>query len=295
MPVLKKGDTVALIAPARAVSPEEMDPFKQWLHKIGLKCKEGNHLYGRYNQFSGTDHDRASDFIDAWSDDTVKAIFCGRGGYGCMRWIDLIPNDLLQKGKPKMLVGFSDLTSLHFHLHKFGYETLHGPMGISFIPHTRDTRKSAEALHDCLFNGNVSYRLRDLDIVNPAPMEGLLTGGNLSLVYASLGTPEKPVTADKILFLEDLDEYYYHFDRMMVSLKRAGLFDGLRGLIIGDMLDMKDNKIPFGKSVREIILEHCEKLGFPIVFGFPAGHSQKNYCLKLNAYTTFDGLNFEQR
>jgi len=292
MPLLIPGNVVALIAPARAVSQEEMLPFKKWVQSKGLVLKEGKHLYGRLNQFSGTDAERAEDFCTEWLDPEVKAVFCARGGYGSMRWTHLVPESVWKQNKPKTLVGFSDITTLHLELNRYGVETLHAMMAHEFAKENEFQTANIESLENALFTGVLKYDLNEnpeVEIYRGGNMRGDLIGGNLSLLYAALGTPEQPHTQGKILFIEDLDEYLYHIDRMVVSLKRAGIFKGLAGLIVGDMLNMRDNAIPFGANVLKIVLEAVEEYQFPVLFHFPVGHGLKNYALKLNAFTTFDG------
>lgn len=286
---LKPGDKVALIAPARAVSALEMEPFKAWLSSLGFELIEGEHLYHRDHQYSGNDAQRAADFAAAWTNPEVKAVFCGRGGYGCLRLMEHLPDSLLMQGAGKYLVGYSDITTLHLALNRLGIETLHGPMGINFFEPKAESIPNFEFLKATLLGEPIRFDLSSCDILNAKPFEGRVIGGNLSLIYASLGSKDQPQTQEKILFIEDLDEYFYHIDRMMVSLDRAGVLKNLTALLVGGMTDMKDNMIPFGKNAKEIIQEHAGKYGYPIIFDFPAGHGERNLCLKLNAFTTFDG------
>lgn len=293
--VLKAGDKVALIAPARAVREEETRPFEQWLASKGLICIKGRHLYGRLNQFSGSDAERAEDFIHTWSDPEIKAVFCARGGYGSMRWTPLVPETLWQQSK--WLVGYSDITTIHLELNRRGIPSIHGPVAINFQKQDGDTLQNIDWLERLLFEGRVHYNFSndaDFRLMRPARFEGLTIGGNLSLLFAAMGTPNQPDTRGKILFLEDLDEYVYHLDRMVQSLKQGGLFQGLAGLVVGGMHDMKDNAIPFGNTAEAIIEEAVADYAYPVLFGFPAGHGSKNACFKLNAFTTFDGQNFIQ-
>lgn len=288
-PVLQRGDTVALIAPARAVSVEEMQPFIQLLRDHGLIVKPGKHLFGRQHQFSAADIDRAEDFTEAWTSPEVKAVFCGRGGYGCMRFMQYIDEEIWLEGKDKLLVGFSDITTLHLALNKRGIPSLHAPMAINFFEPKKGTEDNIKRLEEVLFTGKVEIDLTQSEILHPAAFEGEIIGGNLSLIYASLGTPEQPDTRGKILFIEDLDEYLYHIDRMMVSLKRAGILNGLKALLVGGMDKMNDNIIEFGMDAQEIVKHHIAGCDYPVIFDFPAGHGIKNYAFKLGAYTTFDG------
>lgn len=294
LPALQPGDTVSLIAPARAVSVEEMQPFIQWLRERHLIVKTGKHLFGRDHQFSAADIDRADDFAMAWTDPDVKAVFCGRGGYGCMRMLEYLDDDTLNAGAGKMLAGFSDITTLHLALNKRGIETLHAPMAINFFEPKKGSETNFIHFEKAIFTGKVDIDLSGAEFQNKAAFEGEIVGGNLSLIYASLGTPEQPETDEKILFIEDLDEYLYHVDRMMVSLKRAGLLSNLKALVVGGMDKMNDNMVAFGQDALEIIAHHTAEFGYPVVFGFPAGHGLQNLAFKLGAFTTFDGEIFKQ-
>ncbi|MBS3915130.1 MAG: LD-carboxypeptidase [Bacteroidetes bacterium] len=287
---LKPGSVISLIAPARAVSEEEIEPFEKWVQKCGWKLKIEKHVFGRENQFSGSDAERAADFISAWTDHEVSAVITARGGYGCMRWLDMVPKGVWLQGAGKALIGFSDICTLHFHLNQLGFETIHGPMAFNTFHRNDFTHKNFDALRHLLEGNSAMWNLSENEIHKPADFEGVITGGNLSMIYAALGTPEQPDTNGKILFLEDLDEYLYHIDRMLVSMDRAGLLKNLKALLVGQMLDMKDNAIPFGKNTREIILERTQKYDYPVIFDFPAGHGEENACFKLNAYTKFDGF-----
>ena len=181
----------------------------------------------------------------------------------------------------------SDITVLHSHIHQnFHTSTLHATMPINF----KKDEYSTETLRMALFGEPLSYKAKNIGIVKNkiGIAEGQLVGGNLSLLYSMQGSVSDIETKGKILFLEDLDEYLYHMDRMLLSLKRAGKFDGIKGLIIGGMNDMKDNTIPFGKTVEQIISETVSEYDFPVCFGFPAGHDVKNYALPLGANVKLD-------
>ena len=290
MKALQPGDHIALIAPARAVSKDEMSAFRQWCADKALILQEGKNLYGKNHQFSGTAEERAQDLREAWTNPEIKAIFCARGGYGSVQLLDHLQN-LDWTANPKWLVGFSDITTLHLHLNNLGIPSIHGPMAIHWGIQHEFTEENIAQLERLLFNLSVEINTSNSLISDELKFNGELIGGNLSLVYASLGTPEQPNTDGKVLFLEDLDEYLYHIDRMMVALKRAGVLKNPSALLIGGMTDMKDNAIPFGKSAKEIILEHADNHQYPVIFDFPAGHTQKNACFMTGAYCTFeDGI-----
>lgn len=284
---LKPGDQIALIAPARAINKAEMAAFAAWCNEKKLILQEGQHLYGRYNQFSGTAEERASDLREAWQNTDIKAVFCARGGYGCVQMLELL-EDVDWKSNAKWLIGFSDITTLHLHLNKMGIPTLHGPMAIHWGIKHAFTEENIARTEDALFHLNVAIDSQNQTAGHVSGFSGKLLGGNLSLVYAALGTPEQPDTEKAVLFLEDLDEYLYHVDRMMMALKRAGLLKKLSGLIVGGMTDMKDNAIPYGHTAEEIIRQHMAGTGIPVVFDFPAGHTPKNACFFMGADCTFE-------
>jgi muramoyltetrapeptide carboxypeptidase len=274
-PHLKKGDKIGIVAPARKISKEEIqlaiDTFQKW----GLKVVFGKNLFGNENQYSGSDQQRAADLQDMLDDNSVRAVISARGGYGTLRIIDSLDFGKFRE-KPKWIVGYSDITVLHSHIHQnFEIETLHATMPINF----HKDEESVETLRKCLFGEKISYQVKEHPLNRKGKTEGSLVGGNLSLLYALKGSKSGISTSGKILFIEDLDEYLYHIDRMMVSLKRAGKLSHLAGLVVGGLTDMKDNPIPFGKTAEKIICESVAEFDYPVCFGFPAGHQEKNLAL----------------
>lgn len=274
-PYLKPGDCVGIVAPARKISAEELSPAISQLETWGLNVKLGKNIYAAFNQFAGTDDERAADMQQMLDDKEVKAIISARGGYGAVRIIDKLNFTQFCKN-PKWIAGFSDITVFHNHIQThFGIQTLHNTMAFNFGKDAASTELLKKAL-----SGEVNEY-----IINAQPNNktgkgaGILCGGNLSLLYALAGTPSDIDTKGKILFLEDLDEYLYHIDRMMMQLKRSGKLANLSGLVIGDFSEMKDNTIPFGKTAEEIILESVAEYNYPVCFGFPAGHGVRNYPL----------------
>jgi muramoyltetrapeptide carboxypeptidase len=273
---IKTGDTVAIVSTARKISPEEIQPAVDILTSWGLKVVFGKNLFKQQNQFAGTDDERLSDFQNALDDDNINAILFARGGYGTVRIIDRVNWDGLKKN-PKWLIGFSDITFIQSHvLRNCNIETLHAPMAFNF---KKASQESMSALKAVLLGESVSYQIPEnilSDFNRHGNATGILTGGNLSLLYALNGTPSDIDYSGKILFIEDLDEYLYHIDRMILTLKRSGKLKLLAGLIVGGMTDMKDNTVPFGKSAEEIILEAVAEYGYQVGFGFPAGHIRDN-------------------
>jgi muramoyltetrapeptide carboxypeptidase len=282
-PFLQPGDCIGICAPARKVSPEEMKDGIDWLVSQGFQVKVSQHLYDENHQFSGTDEERAADLQSLIDDPKVKAIIFARGGYGWVRIIDNIDFSSLQK-YPKWLIGFSDVTVLHSHLNiHISMCTLHAPMMINLMNEKRN-EEATDTTIDILTGKNIRYSEKNLNALNRNGIcEGELVGGNLSLLYALAGTPSDLATDGKILFIEDLDEYLYHIDRMMMQLKRAGKLKNLKGLIVGGMSDMRDNAISFGKSAVEIISEAVAEYNYPVCFDFPSGHIDRNLPLVLGA------------
>ncbi len=290
---LQPGDTIAIVATARKVSPEEMQPAIEILKNWGLKVVAGPNLYKQHKQFAGSDVERAEDLQWALDNVAIKAVLFARGGYGTVRIIEAIDFSSF-KNNPKWLIGFSDITVLHSHIHsQLGVATLHAPMAINFV-------KTPEAvlagLKQMLF-GNFNSVSCPAQLLNrTGNAKGVLVGGNLSLLYALSGTPSDINTNGKILFIEDLDEYLYHMDRMMMQLKHAGKLKKLAGLVVGGMSDMKDNTVPFGKTAEQIIAEHVAEFSYPVCFDFPAGHLVHNHSLvfggevflEVNAETRLD-------
>lgn len=274
-PFLKPGDSVGVVAPSRKISDAELQPAIATLQSWGLTVKTGKNIYSSYNQFAGNDNARASDFQSMLDDTLVKAIFCARGGYGALRMIDLIDFSGFT-AHPKWIVGYSDATVFHSHIARYtSAESLHAAMPFDF----KKDSESLELLRKTLFGEPIEYTLVPHPLNRNGAGIGALAGGNLSLLYALASTPSDLDFSGKILFIEDLDEYLYHLDRMMQQLKRAGKLGKLKGLIVGSFTEMKDNTTPFGKTAEEIIAEAVEEYEYPVCYGFPAGHGTKNYPL----------------
>ncbi len=275
-PYLKTGDKIALIGTARKISLEEVQPAVKIIKANNLIPVFGINLFNEENQFSGTDEERIFDLQQALDDPSIKAIIIARGGYGTLRIIDKIDFTTFKK-HPKWIIGYSDITVLHSHIHNFGIATLHATMPINFQKNSEAT----ESLFKTITGKKIDYQFPAHKLNRTGKTEGVVVGGNLSLLYALIGSISDIDTTGKILFIEDLDEYLYHIDRMMLNLKRAGKLKGLKGLIVGGMTEMKDNTIPFGKSAEEIILDAVAEYDFPVAFNFPAGHVDQNLAVTL--------------
>ncbi|MEW6468667.1 MAG: LD-carboxypeptidase [Bacteroidota bacterium] len=280
---LKKGDTIGVVAPARKIAAAEIQLAVDTLKSWGLNVIFGSHLFRSYHQFSGTDEERAQDLQRMLDDPAVKAIISARGGYGTLRIIDRLDFTGFMRN-PKWIIGYSDLTVLHAHLHNLGWTSLHAPMLIDFFKNAEAT----DSIRRFLFGEKVSYQAASHPLNRQGKAEGILTGGNLSLLYAIAGSRSDIDTKGKILFLEDLDEYLYHIDRMMMNLERSGKLAHLAGLVVGSMTAMKDNLIPFGKSAEEIIAQAVSKYDYPVCYGFPAGHAEKNLALPFGERAKLD-------
>lgn len=280
-PFLQAGDTIGIVAPARKISKAEIQPAVELITKWGFKVKLGAHLFNEYNQFAGTDEQRIADFQEMIDDTEVKAILCGRGGYGSIRLLEGIDFSRL-KSNPKWIVGYSDITAFHSHLHMQGQCSLHATMPINF-PNNAEDNVSTQTLLELLTGNQLTYQGDGHEFNKDGKANGILVGGNLSMLYSLRGTPYDVDTKGKILFIEDLDEYLYHIDRMMMNLKTGGKLANLKGLIVGGMSDMNDNTIPFGKTAKEIIAEAVSEYDFPVIFDFPAGHQDNNVAMMLGA------------
>jgi muramoyltetrapeptide carboxypeptidase len=272
---LQKNDTVAIVSTARKISLDEIQPAIKLLKSWDLNVEIGNTLYLAENQFAGTDEERANDFQQMLDNPKIKAIWCARGGYGTVRIIDQLDFTEFKKN-PKWIIGYSDVTVLHNQLHNLGFETIHGTMPLNI---SNNTKEAIISLKKSLFGITNSYKIKSSKNNKLGESAGILCGGNLSMLYSLLGSPSSIKTDGKILFIEDLDEYLYHLDRMLINLKRNGYFKNIKGLLVGGMTKMHDNAIPFGKNAQEIILNIVSEYNFPVVFDFPAGHLDNNNSL----------------
>ena len=270
---LQKGDKVRIISTARKIEREIIEIGVSVIQSWGLDVDFGKHLFSEHHQFAGTDAERATDLQEALDDEDVKAIFFARGGYGSLRIIDGINFSKFQN-LPKWLIGYSDITVIHCHLQNIcNSESLHASMPVNF---KENTAESLLNLKRVLFGESIEYQIIPNKMNIKGKVVGELTGGNLSILYALQASVSFPKTKGKILFIEDIDEYLYHIDRMMLSLKRSGCFEGIAGLVVGGLTDLNDNKVPFGKNAEEIISEIMSDYNIPVCFGFPAGHLNHN-------------------
>lgn len=283
-PNVQPGDKIALVAPARKISSEELQFSIEFIQKQGFEPVLAPHLYGVHHQYSGTDQERLSDMQWAIDQNEIKVVLAVRGGYGCLRWIDQL--DLTRfLDHPKWIIGYSDLTVVHAKIvSSTPYASLHATMPLNF----HKDEKATLSLFQAIKGEPMEYTFEANGSLNMASVSGKLVGGNLSLLYAMIGSSTDTFTDDCILFLEDLDEYLYHLDRMLLSMKRSGKLSKLKALLVGSFTDLKDNSIAFGKTIEEIIAEHTSDFNYPVFFNFPAGHQDRNYAIKLGAMASLE-------
>ncbi len=272
---LNGGDSVGILSTARKVTEKEIHPCEYILKSWDLNVIRGEHLFYTDNQYAGTDLQRAKDLQNMLDDPNIKAILCARGGYGSTRILDILDFSNFCTN-PKWLIGYSDITALHSHIHSnLNIQSIHGIMAINFVK----DNKGVEGLRKMLFGESIGYQISPSEFNRNGSCKGTIVGGNLSLLCSLIGTNSNIQTEGKILFIEDIDEYLYHIDRMMMNLKRAGMLRNLAGLIVGGMTEMNDNNIPFGKNICEIISEAVADYDYPVCFNFPAGHVESNMPL----------------
>lgn len=281
-PYLEKGDTIGIVCPAGYMDAEKTaECIRVLQEEWGYKVKVGKTVGGDSdNYFSGTDEERLTDFQQMLDDDEVKTVLCARGGYGMSRIIDRI-NFKKFKKQPKWIVGYSDITILHSHLYSNYYiSSLHAPMAAAFND-AGYINRFVQSLRDALKGEKAKYNCEPHEFNKKGEAIGELVGGNLALLTHALGTDSDIKTRGRILFIEDIGEYIYNVDRMLLQLKRAGKLKNLAGLIIGGFSDMKDTTRPFGKTIYEAIHDAVKDYNYPICFGFPVSHEKENYALKV--------------
>jgi len=277
---LKTGDSIAILAPAGVLIQREeiINQAKELVEGWGLNVIIGDHVFNQDNHFSGTDEERTSDFQKALDNPSIKAIWCARGGYGSGRILDKLDYTNFRVS-PKWIIGYSDITAFHSHVHNLGIQTIHAMMGTSLSFNPEETVQSIETFRKALFGEELSYNINSSEFNRTGEAEGILVGGNLSILQNMLGSVSQLNTDGKILFIEEIGEYKYHIDRMLQGLKRAGYFNNCKGLIIGDISNIKKNTTPWGSSIEQLILDVVKEFDFPVLFNFPAGHETDNRAL----------------
>lgn len=275
---IQRGDKIRIVSPAGKLKPERVQPAVTWLEQQGYKVDIGQHVFAEHFQYAGTDTNRLADVQEALDDADCKAIICARGGYGTVRIIDELDFSEFIK-YPKWVVGYSDITALHLAVNKLGCGSIHGTMPPFFFDKNGEANKNLKSLMDVLQGREVSYQFQTNKKQRQGTAEGEMIGGNLSLLTSLIGSEYELDTDGKILFVEDIDEYLYHIDRMMRQLKLSGKLDKLSGLIVGDFTEIKDNDDPFGQTLEEIVWEVVKDYNYPVCFGLKAGHDDVNLAL----------------
>lgn len=281
-PYLQQGDTVAIVSPAGNLNNKvaEIEQAIKLLNGWNLNVVVGENVFNQNNEFAGTDEERAADFQKALNNPNIKAIWCARGGYGSVRILDKLDYEKF-KEHPKWVIGYSDITAIHNQIHNLGYESIHSIMGISLDIYCEYPEENAASLKDALFGKQLSYKIEGSAYNRTGTATGQLVGGNLTLLHTMLGSKTSIDTSGKILFIEEVGEYAYHIDRMLQSLKRAGYFENCKGLIVGDISNVRENSTDWGKPMEQLILDVVKEYDFPVLFNFPAGHEEDNRTLIL--------------
>lgn len=290
-PFLKEGDTIALTASARSITREQIAPAVEFMQAKGFKLLIDEDLFRVHHQFGGTDLQRAEFINKMIADPEVKALWNVRGGYGTGRMIDDLDVNTLRQN-PKWMIGFSDYTVIHHHVMRHcDLAVLHATMPIFMWEkqgkELEDVKLAMESLASALKGEFQSLNCQNSETINAHDFTGEIVGGNLSVLLSINGTDSETDWTDKILFIEDLDEYYYHIDRMMQTLRRNGKLKGLKALLVGSFIQMHDHTVPFGMTVKEIITEHCSPYSYPIVFDVNAGHHLQNMTIPFGMLAEF--------
>jgi muramoyltetrapeptide carboxypeptidase len=297
---LNLGDTIGIIAPASAPpDPKAVDRAAEAIERFGFKPRLGRHVRLRLGFLAGGDRERATDVMQMFVDKKVKAIICLRGGYGCSRILDRLDYDLI-RANPKILAGYSDITSLHLALaKKVNLVSIHAPMlnGALADPKVPGfTKKSFfRTVMEAIPAGSIcdGYQEKTISVLRGGIAEGRLIGGNLSLICAAIGTPFAPSFKGKILFFEDISEKPYKLDRMLTQLLNAGVFSQVAGVAVGVNKDCDDpNAKPGGEyrqSGTDVVKERLSSLRVPVVTGLPFGHVDLNATIPVGAMARLDG------
>lgn len=283
IPYLKKNDHIRILCTARSAEENDLELARNLLESWNLRVSYGSTIGKKNHQFGGSKEERLADFQQAIDDPDVNAIWIARGGYGTVQLIDAVDFSAFAKAESTIIIGYSDVTLLHGKLQSQRFCSLH-----SFMPLELKNKpvSSVESLRKVLFGESQTVEIKNTFKIPEQIIKAPVVGGNLSILYSMLGSDTFPKTEDHILFIEDIDEYLYHIERMMYSLKRAGKLRNLKALLVGGMTDMNDHKIPFGKNAVEIIISLTEEYDFPVLFNFPSGHMMDNRSILLGKKMT---------
>ena len=281
---LKSQSTIGIISPSYWIDENILKQTSEIFTSRNFKLVYGKSIYTKDGPFAGSPELRANDIHEMFLDPSIDAILCARGGYGANKVIPLLDYELIKK-HPKIFMGYSDITAFLTSItQKTGLVTFHGPMLSTFknklVPYNLDTLVN-------VLSGKENIRIVEPNELKPNILKfgkaiGPLWGGNMCLLVNRLGTKNQLNTDGVILFIEDVDENLYAFDRMLFHMKEAGMFENIRGLIVGELTEMKDEIIPFGKTTDEIILDVCGDLNIPIVTNFPCGHGNYQATLPIS-------------
>lgn len=282
-PYLKPGSTIGITCPAGFLPLEKALECVAILEQNGFRVKMGKTVGAEHFYFSGNDAARLADLQAMLDDPELDAVLMGRGGYGLSRIIDDLDWSRFSQ-QPKWIWGFSDITVLHSHIQQnLGIATLHGPMCAAFTAETAAAPHVLATLQ-ALTGGDLQYATPSHVINRAGKAAGILTGGNLALLAHLTGSPSQVDTAGKILFIEDIGEYRYSLDRMLLNLKRSGQLRDLAGLLVGDFTDCQDTTRPFGQEVENIIADKVAEYSYPVLAGLPVGHGDINFPLRLGQH-----------
>ncbi|WP_196885603.1 LD-carboxypeptidase [Aureivirga sp. CE67] len=278
-PYLKKGDTIMIVAPAGVIKTRAfVEKGKKLAESWGLKVIVGDAVFKKHHHFAATDENRLKDLQKGLDDPSIKAVWSARGGYGTVRIVDDLDFTKF-KENPKWIVGFSDITVLHNKINQLGYETLHAMMPVNLMAEAAKRKHTVSTFKKAIFGEDLSYTIPSSIYNKEGQVSGELVGGNLSILYSLVGTPLNIDTKDKIVFIEEVGEYLYHIDRMMITMDKAGFFKDCKGVIVGDVSRVRKNNPEFGNNLEQIILEIVEKYNIPVCFDFPAGHEPDNRAI----------------
>ncbi len=296
-PRLKPGDTLGLAAPGSYIDGRQLKDSIRNLNELGFNVVYNNSILSRDGYFSGTDRQRASEVDQMFNRNDVKGIVCVRGGYGCTRILPLLNYNLIRTN-PKVLIGYSDVTSLLFGIYKeTGLICFHGPVGTStYNDFTVDYfRKTLIDPEEKLVLSNPVPESPDEEFkpytICEGTAEGELIGGNLSVVVSLIGTSYDVDTKDKIIFLEEMEEDPYRIDRMLTQMRMAGKFDGAAGVALGVFRDCKpsaDSSFDSSFTLKEVLTNRLEDLNIPVVYGMSFGHVKNKFVIPVGLKARLD-------
>lgn len=289
-PDLKSGDAIGITCPSGFALQEDIAPAVQYLEKWGLRVVVGKTVGKKDHTFGGTDEERITDFQSMVDNPKLKAILCARGGYGAVRIIDKIDFSPLRRN-PKWVIGYSDITVFHSHLHaQVGMASIHAKMteGFPSDPSVFEPTQlqALDTLRQALLGEKLTYAIPPNPLNRPGEASGVLIGGNLKILETLAGTPSDIDTRNKIFFVEDVGEALYSIDRMFCNLKRSGKLSQLKALIVGSFTNIRpdDPDEPFGRSIYDIVWNQVKEYDYPVCFDFCVGHQKNNVALKCGVH-----------